>query len=221
MTAAETLTLAAYFFVLIILAIYGWHRYYLVYLYMKHRDRQPKAGPPLDPAPIVTIQLPLYNEMYVADRLIDAVCRIEYPRERLEIQVLDDSTDETRSIAELAVRRFAAQGVDIKYYHRADRVGFKAGALEAGLKIARGEFVAIFDADVVDPLDVVAHELGGDRRLFGDGEVGRAGGRDQNRALTFGDILLTPRDAGCIGVIRRERNDAAPRLVCRGACPPD
>ena len=71
----------------------------------------------------MTIQLPLYNEMYVADRLIEAVCRIEYPRDRLEIQVLDDSTDETQSIAELAVRRFASQGVDIKYFHRADRAG--------------------------------------------------------------------------------------------------
>ena len=95
MTPAETLTLAAYFFVLIILAIYGWHRYYLVYLYMKHRDKGPTATAALDPTPVVTIQLPLYNEMYVADRLIEAVCRIEYPRDRLEIQVLDDSTDET------------------------------------------------------------------------------------------------------------------------------
>jgi cellulose synthase/poly-beta-1,6-N-acetylglucosamine synthase-like glycosyltransferase len=153
MTPAETLTLAAYFFVLIVLAIYGWHRYYLVYLYMKHRDKGPAASAALDPTPTVTIQLPLYNEMYVADRLIEAVCRIDYPRDRLEIQVLDDSTDETQSIAELAVRRFAAQGVDIKYYHRADRSGFKAGALEAGLKTARGEFVAIFDADFIPSPD--------------------------------------------------------------------
>src|SRR3954453_12022229 len=131
MTPAETFPLAAYFFVLIVLAVYGWHRYYLVYLYMRNRDKEPKAQqPPLDPLPVVTIQLPLYNEMYVADRLIDAVCRIEYPRDLLEIQVLDDSTDETRSIAELAVRRFSAQGVDIKYIHREDRVGYKAGALE-------------------------------------------------------------------------------------------
>src|SRR5713101_5354268 len=119
MSPTETLTLAAYFFVLIVLAIYGWHRYYLVYLYMKYKDKEPKSGPPLDPLPVVTIQLPLYNEMYVADRLID------------------DSSDETRSIAALAVRRFAAQGVDIKYVHRADRTGYKAGALEAGLKAAR------------------------------------------------------------------------------------
>ncbi len=156
MTPAETFTLACYFFVVIILAVYGWHRYYLVYLYMKNRDKQPKMGPPLSPTPVVTIQLPLYNEMYVADRLIDAVCRIGYPRELLEIQVLDDSTDETRSIAELAVRRFAAQGIDIKYFHRDDRTGYKAGALEAGLKVARGEFVGIFDADFIPTTDFLA-----------------------------------------------------------------
>ena len=153
MTPSETLALTAYFFVLIVLAIYGWHRYYLVYLYMKNRDKGPKPGPALDPLPIVTIQLPLYNEMYVADRLIAAVCQIDYPRDRLEIQVLDDSTDETRSIAELAARRFALQGIDIKFLHRADRRGFKAGALEAGLRTARGEYIAIFDADFIPSRD--------------------------------------------------------------------
>jgi cellulose synthase/poly-beta-1,6-N-acetylglucosamine synthase-like glycosyltransferase len=153
MTPSETLTLAAYFFVLIVLAIYGWHRYYLVYLYMRNRDKEPKPGPALDPLPVVTIQLPLYNEMYVADRLIAAVCAIDYPRELLEIQVLDDSSDETRSIAELAVRRFATQGIDIKFLHRTDRRGYKAGALEAGLQTARGEFIAIFDADFMPTAD--------------------------------------------------------------------
>src|SRR5881398_338339 len=153
MTPAETLTLTAYFFVLIVLAVYGWHRYYLVYLYLRNRDQEARPGALPDPLPVVTVQLPLYNEMYVADRLIDAVCRLDYPRDRLEIQVLDDSTDETRSIAELAVRRFEAQGIDIKYYYRADRTGYKAGALEAGLKVARGEFIAIFDADFIPPID--------------------------------------------------------------------
>src|SRR5919197_5774089 len=138
MTPVETLTLVLYFFVLIVLAIYGWHRYYLVWLYIRYRRNQPKAGPPLHPMQIVKIQLPLYNELYVADRLIASVCAIDYPRELLEIQVLDDSTDETRSVAELAVRRFAAEGVDIKYFHRTNRRGFKAGALEEGMKVARG-----------------------------------------------------------------------------------
>src|ERR1044071_166267 len=126
MTPVETLTLATYFFVLIILAIYGWHRYYLVYLYMRYRGQEPQAGPPLSPTPVVTIQLPLYNEMYVADRLIESVCAMDYPRELLEIQVLDDSTDETRSIAEMAARRYAVQGIDVKYIHREDRTGSKA-----------------------------------------------------------------------------------------------
>src|ERR1700737_2196745 len=109
MTPAETLTLASYFFVLIVLAVYGWHRYYLVYLYMSDRAKEPKPGPELNALPVVTIELPLYNERYVADRIIEAVCQIEYPRELLEIQVLDDSADETCSIAEPPVRRAAMQ----------------------------------------------------------------------------------------------------------------
>src|SRR4029450_10864232 len=104
MTLSETLILGTYFFVLVILAVYGWHRYYLVYLYMKNKGKQPVPAGPLGALPPVTIPPPIYNEMYVADRLIDAVCRLEYPRELLEIQVLDDSTDETRSVAEQAVR---------------------------------------------------------------------------------------------------------------------
>src|SRR6202163_3634469 len=124
MTFVETFTLSAYFFVLIILAIYGWHRFSLMCLYMRSRDKEPKNLPPLDPLPVVTIQLPLYNEMYVADRLIETVCGIDYPRDRLEIQVLDDSVDETRTIAELAVRRFAGEGIDTQHFNRADRTGF-------------------------------------------------------------------------------------------------
>src|SRR6476660_3551175 len=168
MTSAETLTLAAYFFVLIILAVYGWHRYYLVYLYLRNRGKEPLPGSTLSPQPVVTIQLPLYNEMYVADRLIAAVCAIKYPRELLEIQVLDDSIDETRGIAEAAVRRFAAEGIDIKYLHRTDRTGYKAGALEAGLKQARGEFVGIFDADFIPSSDFLVRLM----PQFADPKVG-------------------------------------------------
>src|SRR3954454_24645114 len=162
MTLSETLILVLYFFVLSILAIYGWHRYYLVYLYMKHRDKAGGRGvvpPPLAEFPRVTIQLPIYNEMYVADRLIDAVCEMEYPRDLLEVQVLDDSTDETREIAELAVRRHAARGFDIQYLHRVDRTGYKAGALEAGLKVSKGQFIAIFDADFIPPADFLVRTL--------------------------------------------------------------
>ena len=159
MTPLETLTLATYFFVLVILAVYGWHRYYLVYLYMKNKDRQRKPAAAFDSLPRVTIQLPIFNEMYVADRLIQAVCEIDYPRDRMEIQVLDDSTDETTGIAERAVRRHAAEGVDITFLHRTDRTGYKAGALEAGLKVASGEFIAIFDADFIPPVDFLRRTI--------------------------------------------------------------
>ncbi|HYG65002.1 MAG TPA: glycosyltransferase [Thermoanaerobaculia bacterium] len=141
--------LALYYSVLAILAFYGVHRLVLVALYLKTR----KAGPPrpADPAewPVVTVQLPLYNEMYVAARLIEAVARLDYPRDRLEIQVLDDSTDETRDIAARAVEEQRRRGVDIHHIHRGDRRGFKAGALAAGLARARGELLAVFDADFV------------------------------------------------------------------------
>jgi len=161
MTLPQTLILVVYFFVLSILAIYGWHRYYLVYLYMKNKGRVP-VEPPLPPEgfqPRVTVQLPIYNEMYVADRLIDAVCEMTYPRELLEIQVLDDSTDETTEIAELAVRRHAARGFNISYLHRVDRRGYKAGALESGLSSASGEFIAIFDADFIPSSDFLLRTL--------------------------------------------------------------
>ena len=159
MTPVETLILVLYFFVLSILAIYGWHRYYLVYLYTKNKDRTPRPLPELTNLPRVTVQLPIFNEMYVADRLIDAVCEIDYPRDLLEIQVLDDSTDETTSIAELAVRRHALRGFDIRYMHRVDRTGYKAGALEAGLAESTGEFIAIFDADFIPPSDFLKRTL--------------------------------------------------------------
>src|SRR6187549_596966 len=164
MTPSETLILATYFFVLVILAVYGWHRYYLVYLYMKNKGRIPVPAGKLEAWPAVTIQLPIYNEMYVADRLIDAVCQIDYPRQLLEIQVLDDSTDETTIVAERAVRRNAAQGIDIKYLHRTDRTGYKAGALEAGLKVAKGNFIAIFDADFTPTTDFLRRTI----PFFGD-----------------------------------------------------
>jgi cellulose synthase/poly-beta-1,6-N-acetylglucosamine synthase-like glycosyltransferase len=155
----ETLILVLYFFVLSILAIYGWHRYYLVYLYMKNKGRAPEPLPPPTVLPRVTVQLPIFNEMYVADRLIDAVCDMDYPRELLQIQVLDDSTDETTEIAELAVRRHAARGFDIAYLYRVDRRGYKAGALEAGLKESTGEFITIFDADFIPPRDFLMRTL--------------------------------------------------------------
>jgi cellulose synthase/poly-beta-1,6-N-acetylglucosamine synthase-like glycosyltransferase len=160
MTSTDTLILVSYFFVLSILVMYGWHRYYLVFQYMKHKDQAPGPPPAVTEWPVVTIQLPIFNEMYVVDRLLDAVCEIDYPKDKLEIQVLDDSTDETRDIAELAVRRQAARGFDIVYLHRTDRTGFKAGALEAGLASAKGTLIAIFDADFVPPADFLRRTVG-------------------------------------------------------------
>ena len=113
--------------------------------------------------------------MYVVDRLIESVLAMDYPQDLLEIQVLDDSTDETREIAELAVRRHAAQGFDIKYLHRVDRIGYKAGALDAGLKVARGEFVAIFDADFVPPADFLPPHAAAVRRPEGRHGAGALG----------------------------------------------
>ncbi len=100
---------------------------------------------------MVTVQLPIFNEQFVIDRLIEAICAMEYPPERLEIQVLDDSTDETQEVAAGIVERYKALGHPIEYIHRTNRYGYKAGALDAGLKVAKGEFVAIFDADFVPP----------------------------------------------------------------------
>ncbi len=168
MTTYEILTLVAYFFVLSILGIYGWHRYFIVYQYMKNRDRVPGPPPPVSDWPVVTVQLPIFNEMYVAERLIAAVCDLDYPIDRLQIQVLDDSTDETRDIVELAVRRMAAKGFDIEHLHRTDRTGYKAGALDAGLASARGEYVAIFDADFVPPADFLRRTV----PYFTDDRVG-------------------------------------------------
>jgi cellulose synthase/poly-beta-1,6-N-acetylglucosamine synthase-like glycosyltransferase len=136
-----------YFAVLLVLAAYGSHRYWLVYNFFKHRHVEPGPPPEVTEWPKVTIQLPIFNERYVVDRLVESVSRLDYPRELLEIQVLDDSTDETMEVAHACVERYRALGLDIHYLHRDNRAGFKAGALEEGMKTAKGEFIAIFDAD--------------------------------------------------------------------------
>jgi cellulose synthase/poly-beta-1,6-N-acetylglucosamine synthase-like glycosyltransferase len=146
--------LIPYFIVMIILAIYGVHRYTMCYLYFRYRkNANPNPDAHFDELPRVTVQLPIFNEQFVIDRLLEAVCAMDYPREKLEIQVLDDSTDETQQVAADIVARYAALGHPIQYIHRTNRYGFKAGALDAGLKVAKGEFVAIFDADFVPPTD--------------------------------------------------------------------
>jgi cellulose synthase/poly-beta-1,6-N-acetylglucosamine synthase-like glycosyltransferase len=150
----DTLLLTPYFLVMIVLSIYGLHRYKLVWQFYHYRENASKEPPQrFEHLPRVTIQLPIFNEQFVIDRLIEAVCRIDYPRELLDIQVLDDSTDETKAVAEAIVERYRALGFPIVYLHRTNRSGFKAGALQEGLKTATGEFVAIFDADFVPPAD--------------------------------------------------------------------
>ena len=158
--AFDMALLIPYFVVLILLATYGIHRYTLVYLYYKNKKKQ-TTDPETKFAelPLVTVQLPIFNEQYVIDRLLQAVCRLDYPREKLDIQVLDDSTDETVDVARDLVEHYASQGYPISYHHRTNRAGYKAGALHEGLKSAKGEFVTIFDADFVPPADFLQRTI--------------------------------------------------------------
>jgi len=150
----DILLLIPYFTVMIILAAYGIHRYQLVYKYYRNKKNyDPTPPPPFAELPMVTIQLPIFNEQFVIDRLLEACCKMDYPQDKLEIQVLDDSTDETKEVAREMVERYHAAGHPIVYVHRENRYGYKAGALDAGLKTAKGEFIAIFDADFVPPSD--------------------------------------------------------------------
>ncbi len=134
-------------------ALYGGNALLLAALYLRHRARHPARPPEPEEWPMVTVQLPLYNEMYVVQRLIDAIARLEYPRDRLQVQVLDDSTDETTRLARARAAYHRAHGLEIEVVHRPERRGFKAGALAHGLERARGQFIAIFDADFVPPPD--------------------------------------------------------------------
>ena len=158
----DALVVGLYFGVLGCLAAYGAHRAYLVYLYTRGSRAAPAPAvqappvpgaaapaPPRAALPRVTVQLPVYNERYVVERLIDAVGALRYPRDRLDVQVLDDSTDDTTRIVDRAVRRWRARGLDISCLRRPSRAGFKAGALAGGLRAARGELIAVFDADFV------------------------------------------------------------------------
>lgn len=161
--------LIPYFLILGILSIYGLHRYDVIRTYFKYRKnatREPRQR--FQQLPPVTIQLPLYNERYVVERLIEEVTRIEYPPGLLQIQVLDDSTDDTGPFAEALVERYRALGHNIEYHHRTDREGFKAGALQEGLKTATGDLVAIFDADFVPPPDFLSRTV----HFFADPAVG-------------------------------------------------
>lgn len=139
------------------LALYGLNSLLLALIFLGVRKRSHPTPQPPTEWPMVTVQLPIYNEMHVAERLIAAAAALDYPRDRLQIQVLDDSTDDTRILVRQAVGRYAHEGMDIQCIHREDRSGFKAGALAAGLGSAKGEFIAIFDADFVPPTDFLRH----------------------------------------------------------------
>jgi len=145
----QTILMVVYTFVLAMVCIYGFHRYVLVYLYYRHRKSRPSPPGRFEELPRVTVQLPMYNERLVAKRIIERTLQLDYPREKLQIQVLDDSTDETRQIAAATVAAAREEGFDIEYIHREHRTGYKAGALANGLRTAKGEFVTIFDADFV------------------------------------------------------------------------
>ena len=160
----DTQTLAhvaivAYLAVLTLICIYGAHRYFLVVLYYAVRRKVPQPRATFAELPRVTVQLPMYNEQYVAQRIIERTCQIDYPRDRLQIQVLDDSTDETQAIARASVEQLRAAGHDIVYRHRTNRVGFKAGALEEATREASGEFIAIFDADFLPPPSILRETI--------------------------------------------------------------
>ncbi|HEX5132562.1 MAG TPA: glycosyltransferase [Candidatus Krumholzibacteria bacterium] len=160
----QSILVDLYFAILVVLSIYGLHRYVVLYLFYRHYKHARHAPPPVmrdDFLPSVTVQLPLYNELYVARRVIEAAAAIRYPRQLLRIQILDDSTDETRAIARDTAAELRARGVAVEYLHRAERTGFKAGALKDGLAATPDDLVAVFDADFVPPADflekTVAH----------------------------------------------------------------
>lgn len=160
--------LIGYLLVLLLIATYGLHRYVLVYLYIKHRDNGYHPKSQFTDLPQITVQLPMYNEDMVAERIIRATCLIDYPKDKLQIQVLDDSTDHSAEIARRTVDEMAAAGHNIVYIHREKRTGYKAGALEEALPQATGEFVAIFDADFIPPRDLLHNVV----HFFTDDKIG-------------------------------------------------
>jgi cellulose synthase/poly-beta-1,6-N-acetylglucosamine synthase-like glycosyltransferase len=144
-----------YFFVVLGLSAYGIHRYSIIYLYFKNRHRKPSPASQFDCLPVVTVQLPIYNEIHVVERLLKAISELDYPKDKLEIQVLDDSTDETLEMTERMVAQLRERGFDAAVLHREDRIGFKAGALDHGFQKAKGDYFFILDADFVPPRNIL------------------------------------------------------------------
>jgi cellulose synthase/poly-beta-1,6-N-acetylglucosamine synthase-like glycosyltransferase len=159
MSTYDILLLVFYCLMMLVLSVYSFHAYLMVYLYRKNRASRQKVRCDITEWPSVTVQLPIYNEQYVVERLIASAAALDYPKDKLEIQVLDDSTDETKEHALKLTEQYRKQGINIVHLHRTDREGFKAGALKAGLAAAQGEFLAIFDADFVPPSDFLKNMM--------------------------------------------------------------
>ncbi len=151
----HSIILGCYAFTVGALCLYGIHRYTILLLFLLHQRKVPQPAARFEELPFVTVQLPLYNEARVIQRLLAAVENLEYPRDRLEIQILDDSTDETRLIAQKEAQRLRKAGHHVTLLQREDRTGYKAGALDAGLQQAQGEFLYILDADFVPAPDAI------------------------------------------------------------------
>jgi cellulose synthase/poly-beta-1,6-N-acetylglucosamine synthase-like glycosyltransferase len=176
-----------YLAVVAVVCIYGLHRYWMVLAFLRSREAGRNMAPPARFAqlPPVTVQLPMFNEKRVAERVIEAACAIDYPRDLLQVQVLDDSTDESAEIARACCERMTAAGHNVEYLHRNDREGFKAGALAEGLKSATGQFIAVFDADFVPQPEIVREMID----YFTDDEIGMVQARWSH--LNREDSLLT------------------------------
>jgi cellulose synthase/poly-beta-1,6-N-acetylglucosamine synthase-like glycosyltransferase len=151
---------ALYWLVLTLLSVYGIHRIVLVVRYLRHRRKVPSQPPTRTVLPAVTVQLPLYNEANVAGRLHEATGQLRYPRHLLDVQVLDDSTDETREVVDDRVKQLRSEGLHVEVLRRQKREGFKAGALAAGLERAAGDVLLVLDADFVPPPDLLERAIG-------------------------------------------------------------
>ena len=180
-----TLWLACYVAVFFGLSVFGAHRLRILYLYWKHKAETPEPKRRFEELPVVTVQLPIFNEALVIDRLLDSVSQLVYPKEKLQIQILDDSTDETRFACERGAAQLAERGFDVELRHRENRTGFKAGALEEAMPTAKGEFLLIFDADFLPPSDLLQHLI----HHFTDPKVGLVQARWGH--INQGDSLLT------------------------------
>ncbi|MCA9771410.1 MAG: glycosyltransferase, partial [Myxococcales bacterium] len=160
MTPTEWFAVCLYLGLCAVLALYGLHRYQLLYLYYRHRTRRGRSKAPSRALPRVCVQLPVYNERYVVERLLRSVAELDYPRDRLTVQLLDDSTDDTTEIAAAVVAELREKGLRVTHVRREIRVGFKAGALQHGLSLDAAEFTAVFDADFLPPSDFLLRTLG-------------------------------------------------------------